>query len=284
MQGTQEDIRREAPTSKIAVFILTEFVTYATAFFLVVGAYYILDERGMRETTGVLTRIESVEVDLGWGRSEVRNIMFVAYTIDGEHYERPWSGHGHSGMVGQQVRFFYNLADPLRIRRGEDPFASIAPILIGVISLLFSFTGLVFFVGFKGLEERWAEMECPRLPYAIKAFEMGGACLACWQWLSPVTNISMMLMGVLIAGAGTVVNYDPMLLSKFAPERTVFAQLVSIKEAGGQCTLLFQDKHGKFYSLLTSGIPNLEENSTYSLTVKGVKVRRFVPLSARRLD
>ena len=284
----QESIQKNS-ISKFVAFFLTELITYATAFCLVVGVYHAVDVRSMREITGVFTRYELIEVVVEqgtrWERSDTRIRAFVAYTVNGKQYEREWvATFAHTNMVGRQVKFYYDPTNPLRIRGAGEPFVWITPIIVGFFGLGSGFFGLIFFIGFKKLDERWANFESPWLPYTVKAFEMGGACIACWQWLSPVTNIPMLFTGVLIAGTGTVVNHDPMLLSRFIPEKTLFAQLISIKEEDGKHALLFQDKYGNFYSFLTPGIPDLEENSTYTLTIKGRKVQRFVSLFPRKLD
>jgi len=274
----------------LVVFIVKEIAVFATAFFLVLNVYHVLEMRNMTETIGVVTRREPFEVVVEqgtrWERKETRFRVFVAYTVGGEQYEISWPVLvGHSGLVGQQVRFFYDSADPLRIRTTEDRFAWVTQIILG-------FTGLIFFIGFMGLSCK-TEADSPWLPYIIiRTLELGGAGFAIWQWISPVTNTFLMLMGVLVAGAGiaasSAASFKPMLLSGFMPEKTLektlLAQLVSIKSEGGQYTLLFRDKQGKTYSFLTSGIPDLEENSVCTLTVKGGTVQRFVPLSPRRFD
>jgi len=117
---------------------------------------------------------------------------------------------------------------------------------------------------------------------------MGGACIVVWQYSSPVTNTPIMLLGLFLAGSGfaasAVASFNPTFFSKSTPEKTLLARLVSIEEAGGEYTLLFQDTQGKTYSFIPSGIPDVEENSACTLTVKGGEVQHFAPLSARRLD
>jgi len=281
----------------LIAFIIKEAATFATAFFLVFNVYHAIEIRSMTETTGIITRYEPVEVGRGvWlGREwvDVRIRMFVTHTVGGEQHEVSWPTFtGHTGMIGQQVSFFYNPADPYRIRITEDRFS-------WVVQLVLGFTALIFFIGFMGLG-CVSESESPWLPYIIiKIFELGGASFAIWQWLSPATNAPIMLIGTIIAVTGivasSIANFNPMLLG-LTPEKpeeelkkTLFAQLISIENRGGeneggQYVLQFRDKQGQTYSFLTSDALNAVENSTCILTVKDGKVQRFAPLSPRKLD
>jgi len=274
----------------IIVFIIKEVATFATALFLILNVYHAVEMRSMTETTGVITRYDSVVVGSGvWrGREwvDVRLRMFVTYTVGDEQHEALWPAFGgHSNMVGRQVRLFYDPADPLRIRTTEDRFSWVMQLFLGLIAL-------IFFIGFMGLN-CVTEAESPWLPYiVIKILELGGASFAIWQWISPVTNTSIMFMGVLIAGAGivasSIANFNPMLIPGLAPEKplkkTLFAQLVSIENEGGQYELQFRDKQGQAYFFFTSDAINVAENSVCTLTVEGGEVRSFVPISPSTFD
>jgi len=278
----------------IMSFIVKETVTFAAALFLVVSIYHAIDVRRMVETTGVLTRYEPVVVRSGvWGGrpwEEVRVRMFVTHTVGGEPYEAAWPTFlGHADMLGLSVSFFYDPANPLRIRTTEDSTT-------WLVQLSLSFIAIVFLIGFMGLG-CVTKSDAPWLPYIIiKVFELGGASFAVWQWLSPATNAPVMLIGVLIAALGivasTIENFNPAFFSGLSQEntpeetleKTLFAQLVSIKNEGGQFALQFRDRQGQTYSFFTPDAPNAAENSTCTLTLKGGYVSRFAPLSSRKLD
>jgi len=270
----------------IVSFIIKEAVLFAAAFFLVFNVYHTLDMRSMTETTGVITRHEPIVVASGiWGGREwvdVRVRMFVTHTVGGEQYETAWPTlAGHAGMVGQPVSFFYDPANPLRIRANEDRFSWVMQLVLGLAAL-------VFFIGFMGIG-CITESDSPRLPHiVIKVLEMVGASFVTWQWLSPATNAPVMFIGVLTALAGaaasTAANFKPELIPGLTPERKLLSQLVSIKNEGGQYVLQFRDNQGQTYSFFTPDAPNAAENSTCTLTLQDGNVLRFVPLASRKFD
>ena len=104
-------------------------------FFLGIGVYVTFFlTRGYATTTGVIERVELVEnTDARETADSYR--PYVRYSVDGAIYHA-WAGDSSSFYKeGQQIKIFYNPANPEQIY-GSPGFVSIAVMAVGAVCVV----------------------------------------------------------------------------------------------------------------------------------------------------
>ena len=92
-----------------------------------------MNTRGYVETTGRIAEVTELPVDVTDEDRSVKYDVKVRYTVDGKDYETVFSGLGGNYRTGDDIKVFYDPADPARTTNARMDF--LGPVLVGAGAL-----------------------------------------------------------------------------------------------------------------------------------------------------